>query len=460
MIKTKDTICAIATPIGEGGISIIRISGAQSFSLVDGIFRSVKDKKVAEAVSHSMLFGVIIENDTVLDQVLVAVFRSPHSYTTEDTVEIHTHGGIVITQKILDIVVKAGARLAEPGEFTKRAFLNGRIDLTQAEAVLDIIQAKTERSARTSMQVLQGMLREKIASIKDSLLHLLAHIESFVDFPDEDDELFEDVNLSDEFNRLCNDIDALRKTYEHGELLRNGVHTVLVGRPNVGKSSLLNTLLNRDRAIVSSYPGTTRDAIEELIDIEGILFRIVDTAGVIEKPNHELDFMSVQKTREHYEQGDVIIFIFDGSVTLTDEDYALYKQISDKKVVTVINKCDQEMRIDTDKIREWNHGEDIILLSTITKQGIPELEKKLIQSVWSGEVLESDCVIVRLRHKKALDQAYILLTHAATLFADRQGLECIAYDVRDAIKTLRELIGDVYSDDVLNLIFDEFCIGK
>ncbi|MFH1385280.1 MAG: tRNA uridine-5-carboxymethylaminomethyl(34) synthesis GTPase MnmE [Candidatus Omnitrophota bacterium] len=378
LIYEKDTICAISTPIGEGGIGIVRLSGDNAIQIVDSIFKPKSKINFLSVPSHTIHYGHIVDNNnTIIDEVLVCLYRAPRSYTTEDIVEINTHGGIVLTRRILDILINKDARLAEPGEFTKRAFLNGRIDLPQAEAVLDIIKAKTDLSAKAALEHLEGQFSSCIDEVRSRLVALCAHIEAYVDFPDEDDISFNNEQLSDEFKRVEETLATMIDTYKNGEILREGVHTVIVGKPNVGKSSLLNTLLNRDRAIVSKIPGTTRDALEELIEIHGILFRLVDTAGIMKTPQHELDYLSVGKTQQHYEKGDLILFVIDGSQALSEADQDIYEKVRKKHCIIVLNKSDLKKCINEKDVRVWC-GDDvsIITISIVNKSGIAALEKK------------------------------------------------------------------------------------
>ncbi len=460
MIDSHDTICAISTPIGEGGISIVRLSGDAAVRIVDDVFQAASKKKLCEASSHTVHYGHIVYEGEVIDEVLVTVFRSPRSYTCEDIVEINTHGGIVITKRILDLFIVCGARLADAGEFTKRAFLNGRIDLTQAEAVLDVIKAKTDLSARTAGEHLSGRLSGDIKKMKDSLVSFCAHIEAFIDFPEEDIEVYQNDDFCERMSEIESALGAMIKTYQHGEIIREGVHTVIVGAPNVGKSSLLNTLLNRDRAIVSDVAGTTRDALEELIEIDGVLFRVVDTAGIMPSPQHALDYLSVEKTREHYHKGDLILFMLDGARPLSEDDHQIYQEIKDKRYIIVINKSDMPSKIDKKIVHEWTQEESMVTISAVSLSGIRELEKALVGRVWQGAYSERDTVIMRVRHKHALEKACGNIEKAQECFRDKKGLELLAYEVRGAIGALEELIGEVYSDEILNAIFSEFCIGK
>ncbi len=456
----NDTICAISTPIGEGGISIVRLSGPQAIEIAESICR-INKASLSSIPTHTIRYGKIVYNNETIDEVLINVQRKPRSFTKEDIVEINTHGGIILTKKILDILIDKGARLALPGEFTKRAFLNGRIDLLQAEAVLSIIKSKTDLGTKTALQHLEGHFSFYVNKTKEQLIKLLSHIEAFINFPDEDTDIFSNIRLESEFEEILNSLSKIIATYKSGEVIREGVHTVLVGKTNVGKSSLLNTFLNRDRAIVSKYPGTTRDALEELIEIGGILFRVVDTAGIIPSPRHELDYLSVEKTRQHYAKGDLILFILDGSRPIDDEDRNIYNEIKDKKFIIVINKNDLTSCIDSNEVNEWCSDEQNILkISVVTKEGVSDLEKKMVQYVWGGSRSNNEIIITRVRHKKALEKSFRHIENAFDIFKKKGSVELLAYDIRDALDAIRELIGEVYSEDVLNLIFSEFCIGK
>jgi len=456
-----DTICAISTPIGEGGISIIRLSGPDAIRIADLLFQSPSGKTLHAADSHTIQFGTICKNNEVLDEVLVSVFKAPHTYTKEDIVEINTHGGLVITRTILESLITQGARMAEPGEFTKRAFINGRIDLTQAEAVIDLIKAKSDVSAKTALKQLEGRLSHDLKKIRELLTALRAHIETFVDFPEEEDRLYADMNIKQELTDSVTRLQQLHATYQNGAVAREGVHTVIVGKPNVGKSSLLNVLLNRDRAIVSDYPGTTRDALEELIEIDGILFRIVDTAGIMQSPQHELDYLSIEKTRQHYEQGDLIIIVLDASQKITEEDKEIINAVKGKKCIVVCNKIDQGVCVkETSLAQLFGEQQESVFLSVKSKEGVSDLEKALANSAWHDAPKETGVLLTRIRQKNAVEKSLGNLSAAQKGFEERKGIELVAYDIQQAVDAVKELIGEIYTDDVLNVIFSEFCIGK
>jgi len=460
-MQESDTICAISTPVGEGGISIIRLSGPAAVLIADRVLRLKKEARLDSVDSHTIHYGHVVNDETVIDEVMVSVFRSPRSYTREDMVEINAHGGVVLTREILSLLIAAGARVAEAGEFTKRAFLSGRIDLTQAEAVIDIIKAKSDLSAKAAVAQLEGRLSTAIAVMKDRLLKAHAHIEAYLDFPDEEAQLFDDQTIRQEVREVIAHFQSIIDSYKNGAVIREGVHTVLVGRPNVGKSSLLNVLLNRDRALVSDYPGTTRDALEELIEIEGVLFRLVDTAGIMQSPQHELDYMSIERTKEHYGQGDLILLVLDAAQGLTNEDTEILKMVGGKECIVVGNKIDLGKTIDEDALAQClGRSMPIHYLSVETKEGVSALEKALVAFVWKGKKKESDVLITRVRHKEALEKARDLLQRVLHGLEAQQSLELIACDMKEALGAVREIIGEVYSSDVLNMIFDEFCIGK
>lgn len=460
-MQNNDTICALSTPLGEGGISIVRLTGRAAFSIADKVIRLKNKKRVSDLPSHTIHYGHIVRGSTIIDEVMVSLFRAPKSYTREDMVEINTHGGMVLTREVLDYLIAIGARMAEPGEFTKRAFLNGRIDLTQAEAVIDIIKAKSELSVKSAVEQLGGRFSQDIESMKERLLKVYAHVEAFIDFPDDEAELYSNIALLQELSDFTAHFERLIETYKNGAVIRDGVHTVLVGRPNVGKSSLLNVLLNRDRALVSEYAGTTRDAIEELIEIEGVLFRIVDTAGIMQNPQHQLDFLSIEKTKQHYESGDLILLLLDASEGVTLEDESIISLLKGKECIIVGNKIDKGNALDEKKITQLlGVSPHFYYVSVLTKEGVGSLEKGLIDFVWKGKKNESEFILTRVRHKNALEAAAGLLERARQGLIEHAAIELIAYDLKEALQTIKELIGEVYSADVLNRIFEEFCIGK
>lgn len=465
-IHLDDTIAAIATPLGEGGISVIRMSGVDAYKILGQVFKA-KTGKLEDFASHTIHLGQIQEKDgRAVDQVLVSVFRAPHSYTGQDVLEISSHGGLVVTKHILQLLKNAGARHAEPGEFTKRAFLNGKIDLTQAEAVLDLIRAKSERSLEIAVRQLDGQLSHKFKILKDELMKIYAHMEAFLDFPEEDLEIYEDKTFLEKFHSLEAEMKQLIAGFKRGALLREGALIVLAGKPNVGKSSLFNALLARDRALVSEYPGTTRDALEEAVEIDGLYMRLLDTAGLSsDLEGHPVDKMGMERTRQALKEADCFLFVVDGTASLDAGDLRAYEEIKKtfkedekiKPVLILINKSDLSQHLDRQSLQKMAPAK-ILEISAKTKQGFETLEKEL-SAIFSKVENESE-QITKLRHKNALEEALQSLGQAREAFSRQESLEFVITDLKSAIDTLREVVGEVYSEDLLDIIFSEFCIGK
>ncbi|GAB4406384.1 MAG: tRNA uridine-5-carboxymethylaminomethyl(34) synthesis GTPase MnmE [Thermodesulfovibrionales bacterium] len=464
---TEDTIAAISTPLGEGGIGIVRLSGRAAVHIVAKLFSSRKNKKLEESGSHRLIYGFIRDpaTDTTIDEVLVAVMKAPNTYTREDVVEINCHGGILPLRKVLELVLRNGARLAEPGEFTKRAFLNGRIDLSQAEAVIDLIRAKTDESGRIALKQLSGGLSESIVSLRDRIADLCAQIEAYIDFPEEEIEPASKKDIITEGKKIKKELSLLSDSFEEGRFFREGIKVAIAGRPNVGKSSLLNALLRRDRAIVTEAPGTTRDVIEEYLNIKGLLVRIMDTAGIRE--THEMaEREGVMRSIRAIGDADMVVGLIDGSATFNEQDTEILRRIRDKKSIIAINKSDlpfAEADIEA-KCRGVLHTPEIniIRISAKTGEGLEMLKDKILEV---GGVLgcgeETDGVIVtNIRHKVAIDSAISALERAFNSLKVSQPLEIVAIDMRDALDRLGEIVGAVTTDDILNRIFSEFCVGK
>ncbi len=460
--RYEDTIAAIATPIGEGGISVIRLSGPETFSIASGIFRPRKTGELHTFPSHTIHSGEIRKGGgVILDQVLVSIFRAPHSYTAEDVLEISSHGGIGVSKRILDLLIQKGARHAEPGEFTKRAFLNGRIDLPQAEAVLDLIKAKSDKSLEVAARQLTGHLSRKLKSIKEDLMQVYAHMEAYLDFPEEDLEVYSDQAIAHKLQAIQKEIERLIASFNRGSLLREGIVAVIVGKANVGKSSLFNALVERDHVLVSEYPGTTRDRIEESIIIDGITIRLVDTAGLALMSDHPLDQMGMERTRQVLKESDLYVFMVDGSETLSESDQAVFQELeSDKARLIVVNKSDLVQKINFQQLKKMTAIQEPIQISTITREGFSQLEKAVSQSILEKDFEQEGEQITRLRHKNALGSSLNSLIQAGNSFQERKSLEFIIFDLKLALDALRELIGEVYSDDLLDVIFSNFCIGK
>ncbi|UCE19055.1 MAG: tRNA uridine-5-carboxymethylaminomethyl(34) synthesis GTPase MnmE [Gemmatimonadota bacterium] len=455
----EDTIAAISTPPGEGGISIVRMSGPKALTIADGLFRG--DRRPSQSPSHRILYGHVLELEAkrIIDEVLLMVMRAPRTYTAEDMVEINCHGGYLVSRNVLEVVLKCGARLAEPGEFTRRAFLNGRIDLTQAEAVLDIIRSRTGEGLRLGVEQLEGSLLRELEALRHHLVQILTQLEVAVDFSESDIQIAQRDMLITALEKILCRIGDLLQTSSSGKLIREGARLAIVGKPNVGKSSLLNALLKEDRAIVSPLPGTTQDTIEEWLDIEGLPLRVIDTAGLGTTAN-VIEEEGKRRTEERIYQADLVIFMLDGSIPMDERDDSIAQRLEGKKYLTVINKIDLEQRLESDGLQ--NSKRDLyIRISALHGQGLEELKRSILDAVLSGHSVPSEGVVVtRLRHRDALMRAKISLEQAVKTLTDGLSEEFVAVDIRDALATLGEITGQTTSEDILNRIFSEFCVGK
>ena len=457
-----DTIAAISTAVGEAGIGIVRLSGKDAIKIANNIFRGINNKTLLDAENRKMVYGHIIDNrnDEIIDEVLIVSMKEPHTYTRENVVEIYCHGGIIPVRKILELLLYNGARLAEPGEFTKRAFLNGRLDLSQAEAVIDIIKAKTDKSFQVSMDQLEGGLSKKVEVIRDTVLSMLAHVEVTIDFPEDDIDEVTYEELEENANRVISEIKKLLSTADRGKILRDGINTVILGKPNVGKSSLMNALLRENRAIVTDIPGTTRDIIEEHLNIDGIPLRIIDTAGIRETEDL-VERIGVDRAKETIESADLIIAVFDISTDLTEEDYNIIDLIKGRKALVLLNKTDLPKKYSEDRLRELLEGVDIISASVINEVGLDVLEDSIKEMFYSGEIeLDSSVVVTNLRHKNQLEKALVNMESALNDIRVQVPLDCIEVDLRDCWENLGEILGETIGEDILDKIFAEFCIGK
>ncbi|MCX7723130.1 MAG: tRNA uridine-5-carboxymethylaminomethyl(34) synthesis GTPase MnmE [Verrucomicrobiae bacterium] len=471
---TSDTIAAISTPLGEGGLAVIRISGPDALAVAEKCFEPLgkHSKKPSEAQTHTIHYGRIVRNGQTVDEVLLAVMRAPRTYTREDVVEISCHGGLIPAKMVLETVLQSGARLAEPGEFTKRAFLNGRLDLAQAEAVIDLIHARTELAARAATEQLAGRLSRRINQLRDEFLLALAHVEAQLDFPDEDIAPATAAELMAKLETGLREIEQLLRTADEGRILRRGVRTVIVGRPNVGKSSLLNQLLGRDRAIVSHIPGTTRDTIEETANIRGLPVVLIDTAGLRDAQDH-VEQEGVKRTRTAVELAELVIHVLDGSEELTQADVLYLTEFAAKKRILVINKTDlpRRLTIPTHLLQPALSNRTpsaptpaptpVVEVSCVTGAGIELLKDAIKEAVWSGEIsAEMIEVAINARHQQALIRARAGIAQAAESLKTGRGLELVAIDLRDAINALGEITGKTVTEDLLDVIFSQFCIGK
>ncbi|MCJ7508663.1 MAG: tRNA uridine-5-carboxymethylaminomethyl(34) synthesis GTPase MnmE [candidate division Zixibacteria bacterium] len=455
----SDTIAAISTPPGEGGIGIVRLSGNNSFKIADKLFAGKTPP--SQMKTHTVCFGKLMDatSNELLDEVLVTVLRSPNSYTCEDMVEISCHGGSLVLSRILEQTLRCGARLANPGEFTLRAFLNGRIDLAQAEAVVDIIRAKTDSSLRIALQNLEGKLSKELNDCREKLIDILAEIELGIDFIEEDVEELDRKKIIGKITELETDRKNLLDSYVEGRILKEGLNVVIVGSPNVGKSSLLNALLGKDRAIVTPIPGTTRDTIEEFINIKGIPVRLVDTAGFhISKNKIELE--GIRRAKVEIDKADLVIWVVDLSKKLSENEIRLEKLISKYKYVVVLNKIDIASNRAAKEMQREFKKRDVISVSALQSIGIKELKDFIISSFVVKNKSESSLIISNLRHKQLLEKSLDNLKRAKEGLVKEISPEFIALDLRVALDSIGEIVGKVVTDDILNRIFSKFCVGK
>ncbi|QIB27865.1 tRNA uridine-5-carboxymethylaminomethyl(34) synthesis GTPase MnmE [Caloranaerobacter azorensis] len=457
-----DTIAAVATAPGEAGIGIVRISGEKALEIVDKIFRTKKERKLSDFQERRLTYGYIVEPDTgkKIDEVLAVYMKAPYTYTKEDIVEINCHGGMIPVRRILEIVLENGARLAEPGEFTKRAFLNGRIDLSQAEAVIDLIRAKTDSSFDVSFNQLEGGLSKEINEIREILLRMLANIEASIDFPEEDIETMTYKELVDEGNNVLKRIEKLLDTVYTGKILREGLKTVILGKPNVGKSSLMNAILRENRAIVTDIPGTTRDIIEEYVNIKGIPLKIIDTAGIRETED-VVERIGVERAKSLLEEADLVIVLFDVSKELTEEDMEIARLVKNKKVIVLTNKIDLPPVVSREEIEKILPGKKIIETSIIKGEGLEVLEDSLKEMFFAGEIkIKDNTIVTNARHKSLLLKAKKNIEEAIESIEMGMPIDCIEVDVKDCWENLGQITGDTVTEDIIDKIFEEFCIGK
>lgn len=455
-----DTIAAIATAPGEGGIGIIRISGADSIAIASSIFKPFYKENLLDYPNRSLVYGNIVDSDRVIDEVLIARMEGPNSYTAEDVVEINCHGGFISVKKILELVLKKGARLADPGEFTKRAFLNGRIDLSQAEAVIDIINAKTDQSHDIAQTQLEGALSQKVRSLRNMITEVLAQVEVAIDYPEEDIEFITYKELTDKTSQIQKEVVKMYETSDTGKILREGLKTAILGKPNVGKSSLMNWILGENRAIVTEIAGTTRDVIEEFVNIKGIPLKIVDTAGIRETDDI-VEKIGVEKSRDHMKSSDLVLVVLDSSRELEEDDLEILDAINPKKTLVLINKIDLESRLDMDKVKEYIAEENIIHISAMENKGLESIHDKIEAMVYEGRVSnKGDVMITNTRHKDAIYKAMNSINDAIKGLEDHMSYDFIEVDLKDAWDSLGFINGDTVTEDLLDTIFKNFCIGK
>lgn len=456
----EDTIAAISTStMSSGGISIVRISGPEAVSIGDKIFRSKKNIRLSDVNSHTVHFGIIEEDNNEIDEALVIVMKAPNTYTREDIVEIDCHGGILVTKKVLEAVLNAGARLAEPGEFTKRAFLNGRIDLSQAEAVIDVINAKNEYALKASVNQLDGKLSERIKNVREVLLNNVAFIEAALDDPEHYDVDSNVDNMKKDVDNCLNIVDKLLKTAENGRIMHDGIRTVILGKTNAGKSSLLNVLAREERAIVTDIEGTTRDTLEEVINLSGITLNLIDTAG-IRKTEDVVESIGVNKAKKLAKDADLIIYVVDSSRALDDNDYEIIELIKDKKVLVILNKSDLNQITTTQDIKNIIDCE-VVSISAKKETGIEDLENTIKDMFFNGKIsVNEDVYITNARHKELLKQAIESLNLVRDGINNMISEDFLTIDLMSAYEKLGLIIGEEVEDDLADRIFSKFCMGK
>lgn len=448
------TIAAISTPAGAGGISIVRVSGDDALGIIKKIFKA---RDLDTFGSHTIKYGHIVEESgKIVDEVLVSYFKAPKTYTGEDTCEINCHGGNIVTKQVLELVLKNGAQMAEPGEFTKRAFLNGKLDLSQAEAVMDIINSKSEKEKKSSINQLNGSVGKKISEIKSNFVDLLVDVEANIDYPEYDIEEVRREKILKILDENIEKLQVLEDSFENGKILKSGVTTAIVGKPNVGKSSLMNVLLKEERAIVTEIPGTTRDTIEEYISIRGIPLKIIDTAGIRETTDI-VEEIGVKKSKKALDEAELVLILLDGSKELEDEDYSLLEKVKDKKHIIIINKIDVESKINKEILTD----ESVIEISAKNLLGIDTLEEKIEEMFNTNQIdVDNEVIITNVRHKDLISKAKDQVKHIKDSLNSGIPIDMISIELQNAVQYLGEITGETVSEDVISGIFKKFCVGK
>jgi len=458
-----DTIAAISTPMGEGAIAIVRLSGEHAIDIADRVFKSPKQKKLKNVESHSIHYGNIIDpkNNEIVEEVMVSVMKAPRTFTRENVVEINCHGGLMSVNRVLQTVLNEGARLAEPGEFTKRAFLNGRIDLSQAEAVMDLIRAKTDRAMNVALGQMEGRLSKLICSLRQEILEILAHVEVNIDYPEYDDvEEMTHQMLLEKSNYVRDEIKKLLQTSQQGKILREGLSTVIIGRPNVGKSSLLNSLVHENKAIVTDIPGTTRDVIEEYVNVRGVPLRLVDTAGIRETEDI-VERIGVERSKEVLSKADLILLVLNYSEPLSTEDENLFKAVENMDVIVIVNKTDLPKKIDLDRVNQLANGSPIITTSLKEEKGINELEEAIANMFFAGEIEARDITYVsNTRHIALLNQSLKSIEDAIEGVEMGTPIDIVQIDLTKTWEILGEIIGESIHESLIDQLFSQFCLGK
>ena len=454
------TIASISTAPGIGGIGIIRMSGEKSFEVLDKIFVAKNKQNIDEIKGYTIKYGNIVENGNIIDEVLVSYFKAPRSYTTENMCEINSHGGTVIVRKILELCLKNGAELAEPGEFTKRAFLNGRIDLAQAESVIDLINSKSDREAKSGIKQLEGALSKEIKDIKQEIMNVLVNIEVTIDYPEYDTPEVQKQELTMMLEKVEKKLSQLEESFDNGKIIKEGIKTAIIGKPNAGKSSLLNTILKEERAIVTDIEGTTRDTIEEFVTVKGIPIKLVDTAG-IRNAKDEVEKIGIQKSIEEAQNADLIIAIFDSSKELTNEDKEIIDLIKGKKAIILLNKTDLPSKIDENNKQLKENAKNIIKISAKNNQGINKLYDKIAEMFSLNQInLDNEVLITNVRHKNIISKALQNVKKANEAILVNMPIDIVTIYIKEILEDLGEITGEYVTEDIINEIFSKFCLGK
>lgn len=458
-----DTIAAISTPMGEGAIAIVRLSGPEAIQIADRMYKGPKGKTISSVESHTIHYGHIVDKrtDRVVEEVMVSVLKAPRTFTREDVIEINCHGGIVTVNQVLQLALREGARLAEPGEFTKRAFLNGRIDLSQAEAVMDLIRAKTDRAMNVAMNQMEGRLSALVRRLRDDILETLAHVEVNIDYPEYDDvEEMTHQLLVEKASSVKKEIEALLRTSEQGKILREGLSTVIIGRPNVGKSSLLNSLVHEAKAIVTDIPGTTRDVIEEYVNVRGVPLRLVDTAGIRETEDI-VERIGVERSRQVLKEADLILLVLNYSEELSEEDVKLFEAVEGMDVIVIMNKTDLEAKIDIERVRELANGRPVVTTSLLKEEGVNDLEEAIQSLFYTGAIESEDLTYVsNTRHISILQEAKRAIEDALSGIEQDVPIDMVQIDLTRCWELLGEIIGDAVHESLIDQLFSQFCLGK
>ena len=464
-MENNHTIAAISTAMAESGIGIVRMSGEEAFAIADKIYKNKKGKRLSDQKTHTIHYGFIEEEGKVIDEVLVMLMRGPHTFTGEDTVEIDCHGGVYVVKKILEACIRNGARPAQPGEFTKRAFLNGKMDLSQAEAVIDVIQSQNDYALKSSLKQLRGSVKEKISDLRNKIIYHTAFIESALDDPEHISIDGYGNVLKKETKEIIEEIETLLKTADDGRFIREGINTVFLGKPNAGKSSLLNVLLGEERAIVTEIAGTTRDILQETINLQGISLNIIDTAG-IRNTNDKVEKIGVDKAKDYAKEADLIIYVVDSSNDLDENDYEIMKFIQGKKSILLLNKSDLERKVTKEEIKkickEYNNENiPVIEISAKEEKGIDRLEEIVKEMFYHGEIsFNNEIYITNIRHKTALERAKDSLMKVIESIENDMPEDFYSIDLMDAYETLGSITGEMVGEDLVNEIFSKFCMGK